>query len=222
MVKRENDLPTCLVPVKACKGAAESTDGRIRLVLLELLYSPLKKQSLRRMREASSAESRQTNAMEVLIELASEVGLDVAKFVERMGDGSAEAAFERDRELCARLNVHGFPTFLVEHGEKAVLLRGWQQYETIKAVMQQLTGGAMVEREVERSDASILAFIRARGNLAPAEIAAAFDLSREAAEAVLGRLEGQGEIARRKVGNGSFVRARAAQACDATRGVCAT
>jgi len=42
----------------------------------------------RRMREASAAEARQTNKTEVLIELVAEIGLDVAKFVERFSDGS--------------------------------------------------------------------------------------------------------------------------------------
>jgi hypothetical protein len=175
---------------------------------------------LRRIREASSAEGRQTNAPEVLIELASEVGLNVAKFIEHVGDGTAEEAFKHDQQLCGQLNIHGFPTFLVRNGEKAVLLRGWQQYETIRSVMQRLTDGAIVERDVDASDASILAFIREHGNLAPAEIKSAFSLSDGETEAQIARLLSQNAISKRAVGNGFFIRAKEAGVCASAAGIC--
>lgn len=175
---------------------------------------------LRRLREASSAEGRQTNAVEVLIELASEVGLDVGRLLERMEDGSARAAFEKDQELCARLGVRGFPTFVVKHGEKSVMLRGFQTYDTIRRVMKQLAGGALVERAVDASDESILEFVESHGALAPAEIGAAFDLPPDQAEAAIARLESRGSMARKKAGNGFFVRSTAVAACSAAAGVC--
>jgi putative protein-disulfide isomerase len=175
---------------------------------------------LRRIREASSAEGRQTNAPEVLIELASEVRLGVAKFIERVGDGTAEKAFKHDQQLCGQLNIHGFPTFLVRNGEKAVLLRGWQQYETIRSVMRRLTAGEIVERDVDASDASILAFIREHGNLAPAEIKMAFDLSDDEVESVIHRLLNQNLISKRAVGNGFFISAKDAATCVSETGVC--
>jgi putative protein-disulfide isomerase len=175
---------------------------------------------LRRIREASSAEGRQTNAIEVLIELASEVGLDLGKFLERMEDGTARSAFEKDQQLCARLGIHGFPTFVVKYGEKAVVLRGWQQYDTIKRVMQQMAGGVLVERDVDASDEGILAFIEAHGSLAAAEIQAAFDLSPDQTEGVIARLESRSSVERRKVGSGSFVRSATAPACSTTTGLC--
>jgi putative protein-disulfide isomerase len=175
---------------------------------------------LRRIREASSAEGRQTNAPEVLIELASEVRLGVAKFIERVGDGTAEKAFKHDQQLCGQLNIHGFPTFLVRNGEKAVLLRGWQQYETIRSVMRRLTAGEIVERDVDASDTSILAFIREHGNLAPAEIKMAFDLSDDEVESVIHRLLNQNLISKRAVGNGFFISAKDAATCVSETGVC--
>ncbi len=175
---------------------------------------------LRRIREASSAEGKQTNATEVLIELASEVGLDITKFIERLGDGTAKKAFEYDQNLCSQLNIHGFPTFLVKHAEKAVLLRGWQQYETLKSVLQQLTNGAILEHDVDTSDASILAFIKAHGNLAPAEIKFAFNLSDDETEALITRLLSQNAIRKRAVGNGFFIRAKDTPMCDSATGIC--
>lgn len=175
---------------------------------------------LRRIREASSAEGRRTNAIEVLIELASEVGLDVGKFLERMENGAGRAAFEKDQQLCARLGIRGFPTFVVKHGERSVMLRGFQQYDTIRRVMQQLAGGALVQRAVDASDESILDFVESHEALAPAEIRAAFDLTPDQTAAAIARLESRGSIARKKAGNGFFVRSTAVPACSAAAGVC--
>lgn len=78
---------------------------------------------LRRIREASAAEAKLTNTTEVLVELASEVGLDIARFLEDFSHGAAQKAFEEDLALTAHYQAHGYPTFLVRFGEKETLLK---------------------------------------------------------------------------------------------------
>ncbi|NTW72979.1 MAG: DsbA family protein, partial [Eubacteriaceae bacterium] len=97
---------------------------------------------LRRMREASAAEARQTSRPEVLIELASEVGLDIAKFMERISDGSAEAAFKEDLYITSQYGVRGFPTFMVKYGDKEILLRSYQSFEGFQSVIRSLTANS--------------------------------------------------------------------------------
>jgi DNA-binding transcriptional ArsR family regulator len=86
--------------------------------------------------------------------------------------------------------------------------------------MQQLAGGALVERDVDASDESILAFIAGHGSLAAAEIQAAFGLSPDETEVAIARLESRGSVERRKVGNGFFFRSTTAPACSSATGLC--
>lgn len=176
---------------------------------------------LRRVREASAAEARQTNKNEVLIELASETGLDVGRFIASLGDGSALAAFEADLELTRRYKVSGFPTFLVRYGEKEILLRGYQGYDTFKAVIGQLSGGGVTETIPEKTDEAVLAFIARYGRVAPAEVREALGFAPGEAEAALARLGAKRSIATRPAGNGAFISpAKSPLACDAGSGVC--
>ncbi len=68
---------------------------------------------LRKMREANATEGRETGLREVLVELASDVGLDLEGFLKALEDGSAEKAFREDLAITARYGVRGFPTFLL-------------------------------------------------------------------------------------------------------------
>ncbi len=86
---------TSTYPQHIAFKAAEPTDSK------------LAPRYLRRIREASAAEARETGRKEVLIELANEVGLDVSTFIGHLSDGSAEKAFREDLETTRRYGVRG-------------------------------------------------------------------------------------------------------------------
>jgi predicted DsbA family dithiol-disulfide isomerase len=177
---------------------------------------------LRRIREASAAEAKQTNMTEVLVELASEVGLDVARFLEDFSHGAAQKAFEQDLAMAARYQARGFPTFLVRFGEKETLLRGYQRYEEFKAVIGYLTNGAIHERPIATSEEAIQAFIRKYDAVAPVEIKMTFDLNDVELQSAVDSLLTKQLITRREAGNGYFVSARSSSmACDSATGICA-
>src|SRR6185369_5613658 len=177
---------------------------------------------LRRIREASAAEAKLTNTTEVLVELASEAGLDVARFLEDFSTGAAQMAFEEDLALTARYQAHGYPTFLVRFGEKEALLRGYKRYEEFKAVIDYLANGTINERLVTASEEAIMAFIRTYGSVAPIEIKMAFDLTDAELKSSVNSLLAQQMIARREAGNGYFVSPiLSSMACDAATGICA-
>lgn len=176
---------------------------------------------LRRIREASAAEAKLTNRTEVLVELAAEVGLDVARFLEDFSHGAAQMAFEDDLEVTARYQAHGYPTFLVRFGEKETLLRGYRKYEDFKAVMELLTNGAIHERLVPASEEAIMAFIRTYVSVAPIEIKMAFDLTDSELKTTVDSLLTQQLITRREVGNGYFISpTTSSMACDTATGIC--
>ncbi len=176
---------------------------------------------LRRIREASAAEARQTSRLEILIELAAEVGLDVAAFIERMNDGSAVAAFEDDLRLTADYGAQGFPTFLVKYGEKGILLRGYQRYASFQAVIKTLAGEVIREQAPEKSEENVLAFVQKHGRVAPVEIQTAFNLSAAEQQQLVDSLLSKQLISITPAGNGWFIQRTANPlVCDPVTGLC--
>lgn len=176
---------------------------------------------LRRIREASATETRITSKAEVLVELASESGLDVARFLDDFTNGKAKNAFEEDLYITSQYGVRGFPTFLIRFNEKSILLRGYQQYNTFKAVINQLTGGEIQETEVVVSENAIFEFIRKHNAVAPIEIKTAFSLTDEQMTGYLDLLFQKQLIKKREAGNGYFVLAKENPLmCNTETGVC--
>lgn len=176
---------------------------------------------LRRIREATMVEAKQTSKQEILIGLASEVGLNLAKFIERLSDGSAEAAFKNDLTLTREYGVRGFPSFLVKYGEQGVMLRGYQSYEAMNAVIKTLTKNSLKESSPEKTEENILEFIRKYGRVAPVEIEVSFDYSKEKLKEVIESLVTKEQVRAIPAGNGILLEvAYDPLACDPVTGVC--
>jgi predicted DsbA family dithiol-disulfide isomerase len=176
---------------------------------------------LRRIREASAAEAQQTNLTEVLVELASEVGLDISRFLDDFTSGKAKAAFEEDLYTTAQFRAHGFPTFLIRYGEKSTLLRGYQNYNNFKAVINQVTNGEIKEDKVMPTEENVLEFINKYSSLAPVEIKMAFDLSNVEFEKLQNSLLEKQLITKREAGNGYFLSPKSnPMACDSNTRSC--
>jgi putative protein-disulfide isomerase len=178
---------------------------------------------LRRIREASAAEARQTNTTEVLLELASEAGLDIARFLDDFSHGSAQKAFEQDLAITAEYGARGFPSFLVKYGEKEMVIRGYQRYEDFKALIGHLAGGEIEEHLVSANEESIMAFIARYGSVAPIEIQMTYDITNDELKAIIDSLLNKQLIQKREAGNGYFISPKvSALACDSATGACAT
>ncbi|WP_320130628.1 DsbA family protein [uncultured Sphaerochaeta sp.] len=176
---------------------------------------------LRRLREASIVEAKLTNRQEVLIELASEVGLDVSQFILHLKDGSAEKAFKEDLATTQRYGVHGFPTSLIQYGNKEVLLRGYQSYESFKAVIDSLSGGKIIEAISPVSKENILQFIKTYKRVAPEEIRMAFDIQVSEVSAYMKTLVQEKIVRSILAGNGEFIELIGNPVvCDPETGVC--
>lgn len=170
----------------------------------ELTDSKLAPRYLRRIREASAAEARETGRKEVLVELANEAGLDVPTFIGHLNDGSAEKAFREDLETTRCYGVRGFPTFLFSHAGKDLLLRGYQDFRAVQAVIDTLTGGKVQARAPESGPDGVLAFLQRYGRAAPIEVATVFGLSLGESEKILAVLASERRIHRLVAGNGYF------------------
>jgi predicted DsbA family dithiol-disulfide isomerase len=182
---------------------------------LQMESEVLANRFLRRIREATAAQARQTNKLEVMIELAAEVGADLSKFLERYSDGTAETAFRADLALVRKYGVRGFPTFLVRFGEKEVLLRGYQNFESIKSVIKSLSGESALDQAPEKTEENLIAFVKKYNRVAPVEIQEAFELSQEEVHQLMTRLEAQKQIRITPAGNGFWVETQSEpMSCD--------
>lgn len=186
----------------------------------ELTSTALAARYLRRMREASAAEARETGRREVLIELASEVGLDVAAFIGHLTDGSAERAFHEDLETIRRYGARGFPTFVFRNGENELMLRGFQSFQAMQAVIETLSGSALRGTAPGKTAENVLGFIRKYGRAAPVELTTVFDLAPKEVEKILAGLEDEGLAHRIRAGNGWFLEPASAAGCNTDNGVC--
>lgn len=182
----------------------------------------LAKKFLRRIREAVSAEGKQTNRIEILIELAQESGLNIPLFIQNFTDGSAEEAFMDDLYTTKTYRANGFPTFLVRASNgKEIMLRGYQSYETFNQVIKQITDGNIDEIKVEANEQTILDFIGRYGRVAPAEIEMAFNVSKSEVKSYLEKFQSQNKINIDLLGNGSFISIKHDNlSCDSQNGLC--
>lgn len=176
---------------------------------------------LRRIREASAAEAQQTNLTEVLVELASETGLDISQFLEDFTNGKAKTAFEIDLQTTAEHRANGFPSFLIKYGNNSTLLRGYQNYSNFMAVINHLSKGEIKENVIEASEDAILDFINNHISVAPAEIKMAFDLSDAEFEKIQNSLSEKQLINKQEAGNGYLLSLKNnPMTCDSDTGSC--
>lgn len=71
---------------------------------------------LYRLRYATIVESRQTTRDEEIRRAAAETGISLKAFDQYYFSGTAEQAFEKDKELTASLGIHGLPSCVVCYG----------------------------------------------------------------------------------------------------------
>lgn len=176
---------------------------------------------LRRMREASASEAKPINRPEIQIELAGECGLNVPQFIKNLNDGSAEMAFLEDLKLTSSYGANGFPSFLIKLGDKGIMLRGYNTFDTFKAVIEQLTNGEVTPKQLGKSEAVILEFIKTFGHVAPVEISTTFDLTKDELNDILKSLDNQTLINITPAGNGAFITPSSEPlSCDPVTGMC--
>lgn len=176
---------------------------------------------LRRMREASIAEGLLTSRKEVLIQLASEVGLDVEKFITHLEDGSAKAGFDEDLYTTANHGVGGFPTFLLRVMGKPVLLRGYREYSMIRSIINTLSNGSIKEVPLAKTEGNVIDFINENRRVTPKEIEVAFDFTKQELEEMLNSLLTKKLLKKIEAGNGYYLETAAKVGyCDPITGIC--
>lgn len=82
-----------------------------------------------RLREATVVETRQTTREDELVRIADETGLNETIFREYLNGGAAEAAFLKDLEYSRPLGIRGLPAYLIQIGERMMLVQSLIGYD---------------------------------------------------------------------------------------------
>lgn len=178
---------------------------------------------LRELRSGAAAENRAIHRLEVQIEIASELGLDVARFARDISEGNAEKAFREDLVACRKRAERGFPTYLLRGAKGEVMLRSYTSYEQFEYWFQEVVTEPLSRRTPVESAAQIVDFVARYGKVAPMEIAAAYRISFESAQVRLKSMAHGGVLLESKAGNGHLYSLPVdALSCDVETGNCST
>lgn len=157
---------------------------------------------LRRIREATFTEGRRTSQIDVLVELASEVGLDAPQFLDRYTYGGAQSDFMQDRMKCRRNGITGFPSYMILEGNTNIILGGYQNLTTFHTVISRLSGGKIKPRRLGPSLANIMDFIKRYKTVYPVEIETAFSLNKPQTDVMIEELLRERQLKAQAVGDG--------------------
>ena len=188
----------------------------------ELVDKNLAKVYLRRLRQATEAEGLKTNRQDVLVSLASEVGLDVGQFITHLTDGSAEKAFRGDLQLTQYNGVTGFPTAEVKYRDSSYMLRGYNDYDTFLQVIKLATGGSVKPSPAPATEENVEILLAIHPTLAREELRQALDWSsNDELDQMMDELEEAGKIKREPAGLSWFAsEVDSSTYCDVETGIC--
>lgn len=163
---------------------------------------------LRRIREATFTESKVTSDIDIQIELAKEVGLDIDKFIEAINSGEAMKKFKADLAITASSAVNVFPTFLVKTAQaRQVIVKSFNTFEDFKEIISHLTDGALQPIEVTPSYEGLAKLMDKHPKLALEEVRQAFDFStREEADKWIEQFVKDKRLTKELAGTSYFIR----------------
>lgn len=176
---------------------------------------------LRRIREATLTQGKVTSEADVQLELASEVGIELAGFIKALRGGEAELKFKTDLAITRISGVTGFPSFSIKTSQaREALVRGFKTYGDFREVISYLTDDSLGPVEVKPSFEALNDLMQSNPKLALEEVRQAFDFaSQNEAEEWLEPFIGDNILIREEAGTSYFVRKGSAQTCDIASGI---
>jgi len=133
--------------------------------------------------------------------VAKESGLDLEAFVQALDDGSANEAFQRDRDECQALGISGFPTFVLRRDDETRQVDGWRPWDAFEEIVRDVDPH-LEAAPIKADERTALNLIQRYGRMATAELAAVLGTTDDDAEILLEELEGRVDVIRRPVARG--------------------
>ena len=177
---------------------------------------------LRALRVAAAAERKAIHRLDVQLELASEIGLELNRFQEDIKSGVAEKAFQEDLQECLAKGARGFPSYLIRNSKgQEQMLGGYTSFKIFETWLNELADAELIKKELVLELAQVHDFIARNGKVAPKEISVVFDVALEEAGQFLENLVKKEILQENKAGNGYLYSiSKSSSVCDPVSGSC--
>jgi len=177
---------------------------------------------LRALRVAASAQRKAIHRLDIQLELASEIGLDLGRFQKDIESGAAQKAFQEDLQECRAKGARGFPSYSIRNSRgQEMMLGGYTSFKTFETWLDELSGGQLIKKELALELAQAHEYITRNGKVAPKEISTVFDVTLEEAGQFLENLVEKEILQKNKAGNGYLYSiSESSSMCDPAIGSC--
>ena len=185
---------TSSIPLNLAFKAAQLTD---RERADQFLYN---------LRYATIVDTRPTTHRDEIFEVVRQTGLDEEKFCLHFDGGAAQKALEQDLSLGEKLEIHSLPSYLVQYGERKLLIQSLIGYGAFVSVFEELSNGKMKPQPVDPTGENLQELLDRHPLISPIEIREAFDLSdMEEVRNIIQPFILAGKVKIREVHNGWFI-----------------
>lgn len=106
---------------------------------------------LYRLRYATVVECKQTTRLEEILRVADKIGMDTEAFLRCYNDGTAENALNHDLRLGHDLGIRTLPAYLLQYGDKRVLVKILIDYDAFVSVIREMTNDRVHPQDVQPS-----------------------------------------------------------------------
>ena len=96
---------------------------------------------LKNLRHATIVDVLPTTHFDVILKVVRDTGIDEDRFTQHYNDGTAHTELEKDLAFARELNIRTLPAYLIQYGEKAVVVRSLIDFENFVSIIEQLQEG---------------------------------------------------------------------------------
>lgn len=93
---------------------------------------------LKNLRHATIVDVLPTTHFDVILKVVRDTGMDEDRFTQYYNDGTAQTELEKDLAFTRELNIRTLPAYLIQYGERAVIVRSLIDFENFVSIVEQL------------------------------------------------------------------------------------
>ncbi len=90
------------------------------------------------LRHATIVDVLPTTHFDVILKVVCNTGIDEDKFTQHYNDGTAQTMLEHDLNMVRKLNIRTLPAYIIQYGERSVIIRNLISYESFVEIIEQL------------------------------------------------------------------------------------